>query len=177
MTALSGKPSAIRRIAYRLYIASMRIEGMWAVRLRNRLVDIMIGRKHEHLNIFAHVFIDGFQGLKIGEHVSINRGSTLSAAGGIDIGDYVAIGHDTSILSTNHGWQDREMPIKYQSVTRQPVRIASNVWIGAKVCILAGVNVAPGTIIAAGSVVTHSIDEPDTIVGGVPARHIKGRFH
>lgn len=165
-----------RRLAYRLYLATMRIEAMWALPLRRRLLDIMTGRRHERLNIFAHVFIDGIEGLRLGDHVSINRGTTLSAAGGLDIGDYVAIGHDTSILTSNHGIADRSTPIKYQAVSYASVRISSNVWIGAKACILAGVSIAPGCIIAAGAVLTRSIDEPDAIVGGVPAKRIKSRF-
>jgi acetyltransferase-like isoleucine patch superfamily enzyme len=171
------KPGAIpTKLAYRLYLASMPIESMWALRLRRRLLDFMIGRKHAHLNVFAHVFIDGIEGLSLGDHVSINRRSTISAAGGLKIGDNVSIAHDTSILTSNHGWKDHSSPIKYQPITYEPVVIGSNVWIGAKVCILAGVTIPPGTIVAAASVVTRSFEEQDTIIGGVPAKRIKGRF-
>ena len=48
-------------------------------------------------------------------------------------------------------------------------------WIGASAIILKGVTIGKGSVIAAGSVVTKSI-EPYTIVGGVPAKTIKKRF-
>lgn len=171
-----AKQGLIPKIGVRLYMASMRFEGMWALGFRRWLVALITGQRRQTLNIFANVFIEDFEGLRIGEHVSINRNSNLSCMGGITIGDYVAIGHGTSILSSNHGYSDRDVPINYQPVVPSPVIIGTNVWIGARVTILAGVSIADGTIVAAGAVVTKSISEPDMIVGGVPAKPIKSRF-
>ncbi len=53
--------------------------------------------------------------------------------------------------------------------------IGSDVWIGEGVRILAGIHIGDGAIVAAGSVVVRDV-EPYTIVGGVPARKIRGRF-
>lgn len=164
------------KIAYRAYLATMRMESMAWVALRCRLVDRMLGRRHHGLNIFPDVFLEDVGGLTIGDHVSINRGSNLSAVGGLTIGNYVAIGHGTSILTTEHGFDQRGIPIKYQPIRLAPVLIGDDVWIGAKVSILAGVTIARGTVVAAGAVVTRSITESDTIVGGIPARRIRGRF-
>jgi acetyltransferase-like isoleucine patch superfamily enzyme len=165
-----------QKLAVRAYMASMRFEGLWALALRRRLIALIIRQKPQHLNIFANVFIEGFEGLSIGSHLSINRDSNLSCGGGVTIGDHVAIGHGTSIMSANHGYADNNMPIKYQPMTLASVHIGSNVWIGARVTILSGVTIPDGTVIAAGAVVTKSITEPDMIVGGVPARPIKSRF-
>lgn len=171
-----AKQRIFQKICVRLYMATIRFENMWALSLRRTLIALITGQSRQALNIFAHVFIEGFEGLKIGNHVSINRDSNLSCMGGITIGDYVAIGHRTSIISTNHSFVKRETPIKYQPVILSPVTIGTNVWIGANVTILAGVSIADGTVVAAGAVVTKSILEPDMIVGGVPARVIKSRF-
>lgn len=164
------------RLAVRLYLATMRIESLWALALRRRLIAMITGQRPPALNVFAQVFIEGFEGLQLGHDVSINRGCNLSCAGGVAIGNYVAIGHGTSIVSTNHGYADPARPIKYQPISSAPVTIGDNVWIGARVTILAGVSIAPGCVIAAGAVVTRSIAEPDTIVAGVPARPIKSRL-
>ncbi len=53
-----------------------------------------------------------------------------------------------------------------------PVIIGDNVWIGACVTIVPGVTIGDNAIIAAGAVVTKNV-EPNTVVGGVPAKFIK----
>jgi len=164
------------KLAYRLYLATMRGESMVWIRVRRRLLDAMLGRRHQALNVFANVYIENYEGLRIGDHVSINRDSNISAGGGLTIGDYVAIGHATSILTANHGFSDPDVPIKYQPVTQAPVAIGRNVWVGAKVIILPGVSIAEGTVLAAGAVLTQSVREPNTIVGGIPARRLKSRL-
>lgn len=54
-------------------------------------------------------------------------------------------------------------------------KVGNDVWIGHGSIILAGVTIGDGAIVAAGSVVTKSV-EPCTIVGGNPAKFIKNRF-
>lgn len=57
----------------------------------------------------------------------------------------------------------------------KPVVIGNDVWIGAYVSILPGVNIGDGAVIAAGAVVTKDV-KPYAIVGGVPAKVIRYRF-
>jgi phosphonate metabolism protein (transferase hexapeptide repeat family) len=55
------------------------------------------------------------------------------------------------------------------------VQIGHDVWIGHGVLVLPGVSVGNGAVLAAGAVVTRNV-APYTVVGGVPARHIRDRF-
>ncbi len=164
------------KIAYRAYLLILRKESMFWLKVRAALLGRMTGRKLRSVNIFSDVFIEHYQGLSLGDNVSINRNCHLSAGGGMTIGEHVSIGHSTSIITADHGFADPDTPIRYQPSVMAPVKIGSNVWIGARVVILSGVEVADGTIIAAGAVVTKSVVEPDTVIGGVPARRLKGRF-
>ena len=49
-----------------------------------------------------------------------------------------------------------------------PIRIGDGTWIGSRAMILPGVEIGPGCIIAAGSVVNKSVP-PNTLAAGVPA--------
>nr|WP_302050579.1 DapH/DapD/GlmU-related protein [Methylobacter tundripaludum] len=52
--------------------------------------------------------------------------------------------------------------------TAKPIVINNGCWIGAGSRILGGVNIGPGAVVAAGSVVTRDVPA-DVLVGGVPA--------
>lgn len=53
-----------------------------------------------------------------------------------------------------------------------PVKIGNNVWIGMNAVILKGVTIGENSVVAAGAVVTKSV-EPNTVVGGNPAIVVK----
>ncbi len=52
------------------------------------------------------------------------------------------------------------------------MHLKRNCWIGAGATILPGVTVGENAMVAAGAVVSKDV-EPNTVVGGVPARLIK----
>lgn len=54
----------------------------------------------------------------------------------------------------------------------QPIIIETDCWIGTRAVILPGVRVGRGTTVAAAAVVTRDV-EPESLVGGVPAKLIK----
>ncbi|MFK7813562.1 MAG: CatB-related O-acetyltransferase [Maribacter sp.] len=55
------------------------------------------------------------------------------------------------------------------------IRIGNDVWIGANVSIMDGVEIGDGAIVAANALVNKDV-APYSIVGGVPAKLIKNRF-
>ncbi len=63
-----------------------------------------------------------------------------------------------------------------EGVSKGDIIIDDDVWIGYGSTILSGVHIGQGAVVAAGSVVTHSVP-PYAIVGGVPAKVIKYRFN
>ena len=99
----------------------------------------------------------------------------IDAEGGIEIGNNVSIAHRSTILSSNHGYTDPIIPIKYQEMTLAKTIILDNVWIGCGCTILAGVEIGSGTVIGANSIVTKSIPENSVAIGS-PAKRIKSRI-
>jgi len=163
------------RLCNLLYLLTTRWDFQLMLRARRILLAQMLPRRAANLSVYSDVLLADYRHLVVGDNVTINRGCHLSASGGLVIGNDVAIGHGTSILTTEHGYSDPAIPIAEQPAIFKPVTIGSNVWIGAQVCVLAGVSIADGTVIGAGSVVSRSVTDPDTIVAGVPARFIKER--
>jgi len=110
----------------------------------------------------------------IGNNVGIGEFAYLGGAGGLEIGDECIVGQYLSCHPENHNYEDLEIAIRHQGVSRKGIIIGKNCWIGSKVTILDGVTVGNGCIIAAGCVVTKSFPE-NSIIGGVPAKLLKNR--
>ncbi|MBQ7300523.1 MAG: acyltransferase [Clostridia bacterium] len=126
-----------------------------------------------------------------GKNVNIEKGAQFSSdislgdnsgigvnahiASKVSIGNDVMMGPYCFIYTSNHRTDDITTPMWKQGFTEPlPVIIEDDVWIGARVTILPGVRVGTGSVIGAGSVVTHDV-EPYSIVGGNPAKLIRYR--
>ena len=94
--------------------------------------------------------------IKIGDNVGIGEFAYLGGAGGLEIGDECIIGQYLSCHPENHNYEQLEVSIRHQGVSRKGIKIGRNCWIGSKVTILDGVDIGEGSIIAAGAVVNKS---------------------
>lgn len=102
-------------------------------------------------------------------------GSNARLNGDITIGEDVMMGPDVVMMATSHEYSRLDIPMNQQgSKPEEPIIIGNDCWIGTRVIILPGVQIGDHSIIAAGSVVTHSFPD-NSILGGVPARIIKSR--
>lgn len=112
----------------------------------------------------------------IGNNCHIGAGAHITSIHGITIGDNLLTGTNILITDNAHGASERELldvhPEHRPLYSKGKVEIGHNVWLGNNVCILPGVTVGNGVIVAANSVVTKSV--PDyTVVAGVPAQIVK----
>jgi len=62
-----------------------------------------------------------------------------------------------------------------EKISKGPIIIEDDVWIGSNSVILSGVKIGRGSIIGAGSIVTKDV-ESYSIVGGNPAKFLRKRF-
>lgn len=119
--------------------------------------------------------------ISIGSNVVIRPGTSLFAdgrenGGKILIDSDALIGSNCHVYTLNHRFANPAMKIIDQGHDdpdeRHTVRIESGCWIGANVTILPGVVIGKNAVVAAGSVVTKSV-EARTLVAGVPATLIR----
>ena len=85
------------------------------------------------------------------------------------IGNNVSIAGEVRIYTMQHDIDDPDFKEVEGDVT-----IDDYVVIGTRVTILPGVHIGKGAVVASGAVVTGDV-EPYSIVGGIPARHIRYR--
>lgn len=106
----------------------------------------------------------------VGDNVQINRSCHIDHTGNLQIGSDTLISEEAVIYSHSHGVDPRSVP------TPMAKSLGRNCWIGSRAILLENaLSVADDTLIAAGSVVTKSIDEPGGIVAGVPAKRVSDR--
>lgn len=125
--------------------------------------------------IQPNVFINhGFR-IKCGKNFVVNSNTYINGVGEVEIGDNVLLGPNVVISSGEHQYSDVKKPVTLQKIIPKKIIIEDDVWIGANVVVMPGVEIAKGTVVGAGSIVTRST-EPYSVVVGVPAKKIKDRL-
>jgi len=110
---------------------------------------------------------------RIGDYSGIGSRSLIQ--GGVIIGNHVMVGPGVYIYTQNHKSDRTDITMDQQGFAEEkPVKIGNDVWIGARVTILPGVEIGDGCIIGASAVVTKSIP-PYSVVAGNPAVVKKNR--
>jgi len=136
--------------------------------IRSLLSKITNSEIHATTMIFPPFHINYGRNTKIGLNVFINFDCTFLDLGGITIDDHVMLGPKVNLLSEGHPVAANNR----QTLTAGSIHIKRNAWIGANATILQGVTVGENAIVAAGAVVSKDVPA-NTVVGGIPAKHIK----
>lgn len=122
--------------------------------------------------IFEGVHLYNLATASFGTNISIHPLCYIDATGGLTIGSDVSIAHNVTIMTTEHTFSDADLNTRDAPASAHPVVIGNDVWIGAGVRILAGVEIGDHVVVGAGAVVTKSIPSY-SLVAGVPARKLK----
>ena len=169
---------SLRRLANHLVISNM---GNSQIRLRPFLRPIVRWAKYFSYN--TH-FIDGNKKLvSIGARCGLANTLFNTASGLIIVGDNCAFGYNVMLLTGRHNFVDGVRAsllnpqesewgggIEVPSSGRDIV-IGSGCWIASGVIVSGGVTIGDNCIVAAGSMVVHSIPA-GSIAAGMPAKVI-----
>lgn len=151
----------------------------------------------ENCNILKHSIVRNGNGIELGDGSSIStycqifprengydgklimgKGSNIGDNTQIDtcddviIHDQVAIGPYVIIYTHDHEYESDSFAAWKGGVKTGKVIVEDGAWVGARVTLLPGVTIGKRAIVAAGSVLTKSVEAGD-IVGGIPAKSLK----
>jgi len=148
--------------------------GGWGILCRYALYKVLLKKQGSKVTIRDGVKIMYPERVSIGDNSGVNDGCFLEGTGGITIGQYVRLAPRVEIMTSNHVFDNPDIPIKLQGLDIKGVTIEDDVWVGIGVLITAGVTIGKGAVVAGHAVVTKDVP-PYAIVGGIPAKVIGGR--
>ena len=113
--------------------------------------------------------------IQIGDSCGFSA-TVIAATKSIMIGNRVLCGANCTIVDTDCHPLDPISRASHQSTAGEPIIIEDDTWLGKNVEVLKGCSIGKGTVVAANSVVTHSLPT-GVLAGGVPARVIRELKH
>jgi acetyltransferase-like isoleucine patch superfamily enzyme len=160
-----------------------------AWKYRDKKLRIGVGCGLHNVHLGNSVYIGDqvvLHNTQLGDHSYINGharikntviGKYCSIASGVKI---VLGAHPTNLISLHPAFYAINKPMETFADQQYfneylKVEIGNDVWIGEDVIIPGGIKIGNGAVIASRAVVTKDV-EPYSVVGGVPAKHIKYRF-
>ncbi len=134
---------------------------------RSELLKEILGSNEEYCVIEPPFWCDYGYNITLGKNFYANHGLVILDCAEVRIGSNVFVGPDCGLYTATHPLDAEERNKGIESA--KPIVIEDDVWIGGKVCVVPGVRIGKGSVIAAGSVVTRDV-EPYSLMAGNPAR-------
>jgi acetyltransferase-like isoleucine patch superfamily enzyme len=141
-------------------------------RLRLRFYRKWLKSMGQNCKFHDHVYIRNPNKFSMGNRCHIGYGARIQAGGGLTFGDGVLLGPGVSIWTSNHRFDDPDVPITDQGQEFKEVTIESDVWLGANSFIMPGTHLGRGSVVSAGAVVGGKRYKDFSILAGNPARVI-----
>jgi len=116
--------------------------------------------------------------ISIGDDTGLNAQTIVQSTNGcpVSIGKDCILGQRCLVIGGGSYNMDRlDIPIRLQGIRDDGgIILEDNVWLGANVTVLGGVTMGSGSVAAAASVLTRSVDA-NSVNMGVPARMVRAR--
>lgn len=129
------------------------------------------------VHLWRGVTIQSGQGgtVAIGDDTHIQPRCQFSAyKSAIKIGRRVEVAPNCAFYPYDHGLEPDKPICEQGLLSRGPILIEDDCWLGFGVVVLSGVHIGRGAVIGAGAVVTRDIPA-EAIAGGIPAKIVRWR--
>lgn len=137
---------------------------------QRELLRQLLGRTGEQFYITAPFWCDYGYNIELGENFYSNHNLVILDGGKVTFGDNVFIAPNCGFYTAGHpiDAKRRNKGLEYA----YPIRVGSNVWIGAGVQVMPGVTIGDNVVIGGGSVVVKDIPSNCVAVGN-PCKPIR----
>lgn len=142
---------------------------------QQQILTELLGSKGDNVQITAPFYVDYGKFIHIGSDTEINMNCVFLDCNTITIGHHCLIAPSVQIYTAFHPLPAQERftcDSSWAITCSAPVKIGNYCWIGGGSIILPGIEIGDGSVIGAGSVVTHNIP-PHSVAVGNPCRVIK----
>ncbi len=137
---------------------------------REELLRKLLGSCKNNFTMEQSVWFDYGYNISIGENFFSNHNLVILDGAPVTFGDNVFIAPNCGFYTATHPLdaEQRNEGLEYA----HPITVGNNVWIGADVSVMPGVEIGNNSVIGAGSVVVKSIPANSVAVGN-PCKVIK----
>jgi putative colanic acid biosynthesis acetyltransferase WcaF len=159
----------LRRVIWSFTALAFRLSPRPMFGWRRMLLRLSGARVGRHVHVYATARIFMPWQLEIGDWSAVGDHALVYNLGKVRIGQRVTISYRTHICAGSHDFSDASLPL-----TRPPVTIGDQAWIGTDAFIGPGVTIGDGALVGARAVVVNDVPALH-IVAGNPARQIGQR--
>ena len=148
---------SLLRFIYNCFFGYVSIRGLSGISVLPRMHrrDYLSIGKGTRIERWASIYTQGGS-IKIGRKCHVSKMCIIHGLGGVEIGDNTLMGPGVHVYSSNHNVHGMHHG-KLKEEIGKPVRIGSNVWLGAGVIVLPGVLIGDNCVIAAGAIVAKNV--------------------
>jgi maltose O-acetyltransferase len=138
--------------------------------IRAGLLRQLFGAAGDGVEVQPRFACDYGYNIRIGHNAFINYNCVFLDCAPIEIGDDLQMGPAVQLYTAFHPLDRRARLSGLESA--RPIRIGQAVWICGGAIVLPGVTIGDGSVVGAGSVVTHDLP-PSSLAVGNPARIVR----
>ncbi len=142
------------------------------MRFRGKLYGLGMKKCGCNFQVTHNAIIRCLENMEIGNDIYFANNVLILAKNRLQIEDEVMLGPNVVVVNGNHALKN--FSYRYSSAPNTPIKIGFGSWVAANSVIVSGGELPPSSLLAANSVLNKKYVEQGVVLGGTPARIIRG---